>query len=295
MKTVTSVAFALSLVVAQLAAAQATARPEPELRCQGQEEGVGCWLELANRPGCYIWKEYLRYLSGAEGALWDGRCVRWRDGYAVASGFGQLRFREPGDSAFEDRDGYLRGRYVGEGELREGKKDGRWTDKRPDRIFETGTYVAGKRHGRWSLGFAGGGMSETDEGPYVDDKKHGDWVERFAEPGLLEIVSAGPYVDDKKHGSWTIRSTDGRMEAGPYVDGKRHGLWAIRSADGGMEAGPYVDGKKEGPWTIRSAEGRIESGLYVDDEKDGLWTVRLANGLAFWELCYAKGLEVDTC
>lgn len=291
MHRVNGALFGQAMIVAQLALAQSTPGPEP--LCAGEEDSA-CWLEVANRPGCYVWKKGFRYLGPGQGVHWDGGCEKGRSGFALATGSGQLRFREPGDSLAEDRRGNVPWRYLGRGELREGKKEGLWTDTFDDSHWDRGTYVLGRRQGRWTLGTTGGGVSEEREGPYVDDKKHGHWVERFVDLDI-EIVSAGPYTDDRRHGTWAIRSTSGRIEAGPYVDGEKHGVWTSRSADGLIEVGPYVDGKRDGPWIVRSAEGRIEAGLYVEDKKDGLWTVRLTSGLASWERCYANGLEVETC
>ncbi len=104
------------------------ARPEP--LCTGQT-GSGCWMELANRRGCYTWNPNPQPENTV---TWSGRCVDGR-----ASGKGKLvwRFRRQGVWKSSS----------GEGELRKGIRHGHWIDRYDDGTVAEGTYKGGKRSG----------------------------------------------------------------------------------------------------------------------------------------------------
>ena len=110
--------------------------------CAGETEWTGCWIELANRPGCYIWSRgdiwNLGLTTGK--TSWSGGC---------SSGFA-----------------------MGRGTLTWGFPDG-------GRSQHRGTMRLGKKHGPWVIRL--GSDSETAatnvaEGPYLDGEKNGYWV-----------------------------------------------------------------------------------------------------------------------
>ena len=78
------------------------------------------------------------------------------------------------------------------------------------------------------------------EGPYVDGKKHGRWTVRHADGG----VSEGPVVDGKRHGQWTLRFGDGSVWEGPFFDGVKHGQWNLRDADGSTKVREFRHGER---------------------------------------------------
>ena len=78
--------------------------------CTGQT-GKSCWMELSNRPGCYIWNHNSQ---PEETVTWSGACV---DG--KASGRGKVTWRHRKDGAWRTTSD--------EGEYSEGKdQDGHW-------------------------------------------------------------------------------------------------------------------------------------------------------------------------
>ena len=228
--------------------------------CTGKPEGADCWMELANRPGCFVWNAYL---SPGETAIWTADCSG-----GLASGTGTLK------NAWEG------GESESTGLVRDGKRHGDWVLRAANgNVFE-GPYVDGKRHGDWIVR---GSDGDVFEGPYVDGKMHGDWVLRLADGN----VGGGPYVDGKRHGDWVQRFVTGTVWEGPYVDGKRHGDWVERYADGNVGGGPYVDGEKTGDWVER-INGWVKEGPYVDGKRHGDWILRRANG-DVWEGPYVDG------
>lgn len=87
---------------------QATERTEaPAPKCAGMGEGAKCWLELANKPGCYVFNPNYK---PPETATWSGACSG-----GFAAGRGTWRWRSsvgPGEATGTLVDGKLYGRWV---------------------------------------------------------------------------------------------------------------------------------------------------------------------------------------
>ena len=107
----------------------------PEPACTGQErgEGEGCWMELANQPGCWKWNPYPQ---PDETVTWSGGCT---DGRPSGKGEEVWRFREDGEWKTSG----------GEGEIRDGKRHGHWIERLSSGNVWEGPYVDGKSHGLW--------------------------------------------------------------------------------------------------------------------------------------------------
>ena len=210
--------------------------------CTGRASSEGCWAEIGNHPGCYLWNPGPREGFSAN---WSGECSggfvegrgevtwRWNDGSATDSGLFQ-------------------------GGKREGFHVVNWSN---GERYE-GSYVNDERQGTWTLIWEDG---TRDVGPYVNGQRHGNWTESYADGSRGE----GPYVNGERHGTWTESSEDGRdRQVGPYVNGERHGTWTFNWGEGdvGREVGPYVNGERHGVWT-----GYDQSG-------NRLGTIRYENG-----------------
>lgn len=250
-----------------------TASFEPDETCAGKEIGASCWMELANQPGCYLWNAYL---NEYETATWTGACSR-----GLASGTGEETSIDTGISGFA--------RFTGTGELRGGKRNGRWVlrsarEGDDSNVSSEGTYVAGKRQGRWTrravfpwaTDWGRTGLEITDEGTYLDDKRHGYWVYRRVGTDA-EASQEGAYVNGRRHGHWIERS-DGDVDQGAHVHDKRHGHWTMSIVGtnpegtrlgeiGGVIEGPYVAGSRHGRWTTRFATGSVMYTCYSNDEE----------------------------
>ena len=104
-------------------------RPDGPI-CTGRASSEGCWAEIANHPGCYLWNPGPR-----EGfsAIWSGECSE-----GFAEGMGEVRWQWSDSSAVDS--GLLRGGQ------REGFHVINWSSG--DR--SEGSYVNGERHGTWT-------------------------------------------------------------------------------------------------------------------------------------------------
>ena len=145
-------------------------------KCAGMQEGASCWIELANKPGCYI------FVARYNPLTWSGACSN-----GVAVGRGTIGWEWSGVSGEST------------GTLVRGKRHGEWVDSFRDYTVSEGPYVNGKRHGRWVeryLRYMGGIRSGTvAEGPYVDGKRTGRWVRRLPNsPCLATDYSGGKII-----------------------------------------------------------------------------------------------------
>ena len=130
------------------------------------------------------------------------------------------------------------------GECHEGRAHGtgtlKWTwDHDRDTIETAGRLRNGKRHGRWVMHWADGGVSE---GKFSTGRRHGRWVERW----VNGTVGEGRYVKGQRHGRWVIRDGHGTTHEGSYRDGKQHGKWVARRDGRVVGEARFVEGK--GQW-----------------------------------------------
>ena len=112
-------------------------------KCAGMGKGAKCWLELANKPGCYIFDPYY---DPPETATWSGSCAG-----GVAVGRGTWGWKTSGNSG-ESTGTLVRGK----------RHDGRWVLRFANGAVLEGSYLGGKRHGNWVARFANGSGLETE-------------------------------------------------------------------------------------------------------------------------------------
>ena len=300
MRIVGALAIALGVVV----------QPEPahvSSVCQEQGADTECWLEIETYSSdkCYVWKDDVIPLE--LDLTWSRHCIDGPGGIAVASGLGDLYLES--------------GSYDGNGVLRQGRKVGHWVEvtgpEKDDKSFDElsivaeGSYVDGKRQGRWTLRTIGWyperlrdfiysweeprgpvpGAGRMEEGDYVEGRRHGDWIKRF--PGGW--VEEEDYVEGRRHGVYVLRSTGGfTVVEGLYIDGKRHGLWREYGSEG-----RYVNGRRHGHWILwfpgdNRSEQHEREGSYVDGKREGRWTIRWPEVPAEFE-CYERDIVVSAC
>ena len=196
--------------------AEKEAAPSVALDPKCPQNRAGCWVELANQPGCHAW-----VLRGWSAPEWSGGCTG-----VLASGEGVLSWANGA---------------VEEGSYADGKAQGWWTSRFAGGTIKQGFYADGEKHGWWTLRFDNG---TVEEGPYADGKAQGWWTSRFADG----TVKQGFYADGKRRGWWTLRFASGKILRGLYVDGRRQGRW--------IEVPGYVDGRWESgsrwptPWWL---------------------------------------------
>ena len=141
---------------ASAAAPAAGARPEAaefggDSLCEERPRGVPCWMEVANRPGCYVWNPNPQ---PEETVTWTGGCSG-----GFAEGAGSLRW------AFGGTEQVATG-----GRLQGGRMDGTWsvTEQGPDgrdpRRFEA-TFADGRPQAEEPAVEPPGQSAESEELP----------------------------------------------------------------------------------------------------------------------------------
>ncbi|MYH31232.1 MAG: hypothetical protein F4137_20870 [Acidobacteria bacterium] len=148
----------LSALGAAAPGADPASRVRPDETCAGQATGAACWMEISQRPGCYVWNPYPQ---PGETVTWTGACAG-----AKAQGTGTLTWAHDGGVQ----------RNIG-GRLVDGEFNGHWV-LRDEEGSSEGPYVDGEKNGHWVIRFADG---NTMEGPYVNGVEHGRWIWRSAD------------------------------------------------------------------------------------------------------------------
>ena len=163
-------------------------RPQPgtgfrsDQTCAGNRVDGACWMEIAQKPGCYVWNPNPQ---PAERVTWTGECAG-----GLAQGAGTLTWTSDGSQQTET------------GRLQNGKHNGTWVIRLANGSVQEGPLVDGEPNGTWILRFASG---TVEEGPLVNGERNGHWVARLADGNTME----GPYVNGVEHGRWIWRSADG--------------------------------------------------------------------------------------
>ena len=207
----------LSALGAAAPAADPVSRVRPDETCAGRAAGVACWMEISQKPGCYVWNPNPH---PGETVTWTGVCAGGK-----AQGTGTLSWA------------YDQGVETNTVRLVDGEMNGHGIIRLDNGTVGEGPFVDGEQNGHWVYRFASG---EVSEGPFVDGEQNGHWVLRFADGGE---VHEGPYVDGERNGHWVLRDGAGRRREGSYVDGERHGPWIVRSASGRVEEWLYRNGE----------------------------------------------------
>ena len=233
----------------------------------GGGESKGMYMELENHPGCTVWNTNPK---PDETVSWSGVCV---DGKPDGKGEVVWHIRE---------DGRLRTSKE-EGSFVNGKRDGRWKGRSRGVDWE-GFFVADKPSGHWVFRYPNGKIST---GSYSNGKRRGDWVDRFAEGSALEgrICRIGEegyacwMAVENRPGCYYWNSNLLSSEANP--------LWSGECADG------KPDGKGVLSWRFRK-NGKLltntDEGVFVDGKRRGHWVMRFHPGR---DMKIAEGPYVD--
>ena len=124
--------------------------------CKGRASSEGCWMEISDRLGCYLWNPFPQDDETVE---WSGECSE-----GLAQGRGETTWYE-NDVVSETDIGPRLG----------GKSEGFWIISYPDGARSEGSFVGGKRHGVWSFFWVDGDV-RREVGPYVNGERHGTWT-----------------------------------------------------------------------------------------------------------------------
>ncbi len=185
------------------------------------------------------------------------------------------------------------------GELREGKRHGRWIEKDGDFLVER-HYQVGVVHGPSRTWHRDGHLWE--KATFVDGAKDGVML-RFGKDGAAVLQATyragklhGPlrelnpdgsvksereYRDDERHaGLFEVHGSRGNLiSRATYVDGAPHGMFEKYHFDERVEErGTYVAGKKHGAFELGDLEGNVWRGSFDHDVRVGVWELARANG-----------------
>ena len=205
--------------------------PEPNLPdgriCTEVYSPDSCWMELADRPGCYVWNPHPQENVTV---TWSGGCSN-----NLAEGDARVRWYQ-NDELIQ----------IWETRLQAGRADGPFVQRRGDRALEAeGQYVNGDATGIWTFYWADG---SRDTGRYANGERSGHWTEGWRDGTRAE----GPYVNGERHGTWTLFHPEGRDDnvvrsVGPYVNGEEHGTWTGYDASGNVVGTiRYENGRRVG-------------------------------------------------
>ena len=123
--------------------------------CTGDYSPDSCWIELADRPGCFLWNPAP---IDNETVGWSGECS---DGFA--QGNGRVNWYENGELG-----------QIEETRMQDGMRNGPHVLRSADGTRESeGSYMDGQRQGTWTH-FYGDGTRGV--GPYVNGELHGTWT-----------------------------------------------------------------------------------------------------------------------
>ena len=218
--------------VAEGALAEVSA-PEPNLPdgriCTEVYSPDSCWMELADRPGCYVWNPHPQEHVTV---TWSGGCSN-----NLAEGDARVRWYQ-NDELIQ----------IWETRLQVGRADGPFVQRRGDRALEAdGQNVNGEATGVWTFYWADG---SRDTGRYVNGERSG----AGPKGGKMGREPKALTWDGERHGTWTLFRSEADdhdvvREVGPYVNGERHGTWT------GYDSSGNVVG------TIRFENGRQVGGL----------------------------------
>ena len=210
--------------------------------CTGRASSEGCWAEISNHPGCYLWNPGPREGFSVN---WSGECSE-----GLAEGRGEVSWSWNDGSSTET--GLLRG----------GRREGFHVIIWSNSERYEGSYVSGERQGTWTFVWADG---TRDVGPMVNGERHGSWTVAFDDGSQ----GKGPYENGEKHGTWTLfhegRDDNVVREVGPYVNDERHGTWTGYDASGNVvgtlryENGRLVSGSEASVVLRQSSDSRMES------------------------------------
>ena len=178
--------------------------PEPNRSegpiCTGRASSEGCWMEISNHAGCYLWNPFPQ---DDETVSWSGDCS---GGFAY--GQGETTWYENG--VVSETDVGPRGG---------GKPEGFWVIRDPDGSRSEGPYVNGERHGAWTYYDENG--NELGEIRYENGRPIGGpegvvGPDEFSDGHLGEMIAIAP-------------NSCPRQPTGGYAESCRE-LWSKRPA-----------------------------------------------------------------
>ena len=187
--------------------------------CTGRESSDGCWMEISNQTGCYLWNPFPK---DDETVSWSGDCSE-----GFPQGDGRVSWYQYG--ALD---------IIAEGRFRGGRRDGPYMYRSVDGTSSgEGLYMNGERSGRWTFHFEGRDDNMVRAaGSFVNGERHGIWTIHYEGRGDSLARVVGSYVNGELHGTWIwYDGSDNVVETQRWENGRRVG-----GSESGLEAATVV-------------------------------------------------------
>ena len=180
------------------------------------------------------------------------------------------------------------------GEMAQGKPNGKGKTVWKNGNWYEGDYVKGKRQGQGTYVFSDG---ERYEGQWVEDHQHGQGTYWFLNNNRYEglwytdyqhgqgvmyyyngDVYDGIWYQDKRQGQGRYTFASGSYYQGEWQDDMKNGKGLFSWSDGSSYDGEWLNNKKHGKGTYKYATGDVYLGDWADDLPDGRGIYRFQNG-----------------
>ena len=145
------------------------------------------------------------------------------------------------------------GRY--EGELKNGKRDGKGLFQWLDGDIYFGDWKDDKREGKGKYCYSDG---DVYLGDWVNDKKEGKGVYSFNHGNKYD----GDFQNDKREGKGIEYYKNGTRYEGDFKNNKREGKGIFFHSNGDREMGDYFNGKQIGKHVILTVNGDVKIHYY---------------------------------
>lgn len=174
--------------------------------------------------------------------------------------------------------------YFGEGNYKDGLKDGKWIYYYPDKTTELeGSYREGKPDREWVWLYPGG--AKKREEVFLYGKLEGAYAEYDS---VGNVILKGEYFDDARVGEWFYQVGD-ITEAGAYDLGEKAGVWKHYYNESGKIrfTGNYRNGDADGTHKWFYPTGKLELiGDYRIGKKNKDWKKFNPDGTIYMTYTY---------
>ncbi|MEM6631728.1 MAG: hypothetical protein AAF694_18780 [Bacteroidota bacterium] len=163
-------------------------------------------------------------------------------------------------------------RYEGEWVAGKFEGKGRWTSASQE-SYE-GNWIAGKKQGQGTFTFSDGSRYE---GSWEDNNPQGKGTRYLANKAVYE----GNWAKGKLEGQGKWEDGNGNHYQGNWNNGVFHGKGTYTYTDGGQYQGSWRAGKRSGEGMFSWKNGKNYSGKWEDDAMHGKGVLRWENGAVF--------------
>ena len=199
-------------------------------------------------------------------------------------------YRYEGDWASCRQEGF--GKYITnliayEGDFKDGVREGKGTEIKPDGTKYEGDFVKYSAHGKGIKIYASG---DKYEGDFVKGNFHGKGIYTYADGDKYE----GDFVKGNFHGKGIFTYANGNKYEGDFIEDNCHGKGIITYASGNKYEGDFIEDDARGKGSFIWANGNKFEGNFIGnaDVDTGLFT--WADGEKFEGNCLKVNTDLET-